>query len=354
VYEPGGATCEIDDFDHVDADVGAGDAACGGALVTACTAGNRFVPAGLGPPAADQYCGGVVSERLGDREAGAVTAARDESLRPASLRSISEVWRAPERGVAARLLARLVAVQDALFAEPRLAGIYDVWEGDRVDLPNYLAIVAELGARSVLDVGCGTGNWACMLAERGFEVVGLDLAAASLDVAKGKPGAQRVRWVHGDVTSLPALAVDLATMTGNVSNVFLTEQEWSATLRGVHAALRPGGHLVFESVDPAGQPWLNWNRETTYVRRESPDAGAFESWMDVTQVDGDLVSTRRTYVFAADGATLTSEGTRRYPSRVVIERSLSSAGYEVTDIRDAPERPGLELVFIARKPVATS
>jgi len=29
---------------------------------------------------------------------------------------------------------------------------------ERIDLPNYLAIVAELGARSVLDVGCGTGN----------------------------------------------------------------------------------------------------------------------------------------------------------------------------------------------------
>jgi SAM-dependent methyltransferase len=161
-------------------------------------------------------------------------------------------------------------VQDALFAEPRLARIYDVWEGERIDLPGYLAIVAELGARSVLDVGCGTGNWASMLAERGFEVVGLDPAAASLDVARAKPGAQRVRWIHGDVTSLPALAVDLATMTGNVSNVFLTQQEWLATLGGVHAALRPGGYLVFESVDPAGRPWLNWNRETTYVRRESP------------------------------------------------------------------------------------
>ena len=245
-------------------------------------------------------------------------------------------------------------MQDAIFAEPRLARIYDLWEGDRVDLTHYLAIAAELGARSVLDVGCGTGNWACMLAERGFEVVGLDPAAASLDVAKGKPGAQRVRWIHGDVRSLPTLAVDLATMTGNVSNVFLTEQQWSATLRGVHAALRPGGHLVFESVDPAGQPWLNWNRETTDVGRESPDAGVFESWLEVTGVDGDLVSIRRTYVFAADGAMLISESTRRYPPRAVVEDSLNSAGYELTDVRGAPDRPGLELVFITRKPAATS
>jgi SAM-dependent methyltransferase len=165
-------------------------------------------------------------------------------------------------------------VQDALFAEPRLARIYDVWEGERIDLPHYLAIVAELGARSVLDVGCGTGNWASMLAERGFEVVGLDPAAASLEVARAKPGAQRVRWIHGDVTSLPALAVDLATMTGNVSNVFLTQQEWLATLGGIRAALRPGGYLVFESVDPAGQPWLTWNRERTYARRRRSSMSA--------------------------------------------------------------------------------
>jgi hypothetical protein len=86
------------------------------------------------------------------------------------------------------------------------------------------------------------------------------------------------------------------------------------------------------------------------VRRESPDAGAFESWSEVTGVNGDLVSSRRTYVFAADEATLISAGIRRYPPRPVIEESLISAGYELTDVRGAPERPGLELVFIARKP----
>jgi hypothetical protein len=75
----------------------------------------------------------------------------------------------------------------------------------------------------------------------------------------------------------------------------------------------------------------------------------FESWLEVTGVDGDLVSTRRTYVFAADGAMLTSAGIRRYPPRPVIEDSLISAGYELADVRGAPKRPGLELVFIARK-----
>ena len=87
---------------------------------------------------------------------------------------------------------------------------------------------------------------------------------------------------------------------------------------------------------PVGQPWLGWNRETTYVRHESPEAGVFESWLDVTRVDADLVSTRRTYVFAADRATLTSDSIRRYPPRAAIEDPLISAGYQLADVRDAP------------------
>jgi SAM-dependent methyltransferase len=240
---------------------------------------------------------------------------------------------------------------DALFGEPRLAAIYDLVEGERRgDLDHYLAIAAELGARSLLDVGCGTGILACRAAGQGMDVTGVDPAAASLDVARAKPGAERVRWLHGDATGLPDLQVDMATMTANVAHVFLTDEDWSATLRGVHAALRPGGHLVFEVRDPARQAWLRWTRENTYQSLDAPGVGEVETWWDVTEVNGVLVSYRRTYVFAADGTTLTSDSTRRFWSRAEIEGSLRSAGYALADVRDAPDRPGWEWVFIARKP----
>jgi len=241
-------------------------------------------------------------------------------------------------------------VADAIFSERRLAEIYDPLDPDRSDLDHYLAIADEFGARGVLDIGCGTGTFGCLLAERGFEVVGVDPAAASLEVARAKPGADRVHWLHGDATSLPPLQVDLATMTANVAQVFLTEEDWVTTLTGIHDAVRPGGHLVFETRDPARKAWLDWNHAVTYTRTAIPGVGEVESWCDVTNASGDYVSFRHTFVFAADQATLTSDSTLRFRSRAELDASLGSAGFLIEDVRDAPDRPGREWVYIAARP----
>jgi SAM-dependent methyltransferase len=238
---------------------------------------------------------------------------------------------------------------DALFAVSRLAAIYDALEPARADLEAYAAMVEEFGARRVLDVGCGTGVFALMLAERGIDVVGVDPALASLEVARGKVGAERVRWVHGDAGSLPPLQVELAVMTGNVAQVFVGDEEWVATLGAVRQALTPGGRFVFEARDPAREAWLGWNREETFRRVELPGVGVVENWTELVEVRLPLVTFRGTYVFAEDGSTLTSESTLRFRSREEIEESLTRAGFVVDEVRDAPDRPGLEFVFIARR-----
>ena len=238
---------------------------------------------------------------------------------------------------------------DAIFEESRLAEIYDELDPDRSDLDAYAAMAGEFGAESVLDVGCGTGTLACLLAGRGMEVIAVDPAAACLEVARRKPGADDVRWVYGDVTDLPPLRVDLVTMTANVAQVFVTGQEWAETLAAVHGALRPGGRLVFESRDPARKAWLEWNRDHTYRRVAIPGAGPVETWIDLTDVQGSLVSFRTSFVFGRDGAMLTSDSTLRFRSRRELTGSLAAAGLTVEEIRDAPDRPGREFVYIARR-----
>jgi SAM-dependent methyltransferase len=237
---------------------------------------------------------------------------------------------------------------DALFGDWRLVGVYDVLEAGRGDLAAYVGMVREFGARVVLDVGCGTGELANLLVGLGVEVVGVDPAEASLEVARGKAGAEKVRWVHGDATGLPELQVDLAVMTGNVAQVFLGDEEWMATLYGVRAALAPGGRFVFETRDPARQAWLEWNREATYQRVDVPGIGVVEHWTDLIEVNEPFVKFQGTYVFESDGATLTSESTLRFRSRAEVEESLREAGFAVADVRDAPDRPGKEFVFVAQ------
>ena len=109
---------------------------------------------------------------------------------------------------------------DAIFDDPVLAALYDPLDTDRSDIDAYVAMVDEFGARSLLDVGCGTGELACRLALRGVDVVGVDPAGASLDVARAKAGAERVRWIHGDATTLPQLQVDLAESDGVTTLTF--------------------------------------------------------------------------------------------------------------------------------------
>lgn len=237
---------------------------------------------------------------------------------------------------------------DANFDDPRLAPLYDLFNSDRSDLDAYVSIVEEFGAQRVLDVGCGTGVFALLLAERGSEVTGVDPAAASLDVARTKPGADKVRFLLGDATTLPPLQVDLATMTGNVAQVFLTDAEWTATLTGIRQALRPGGRLVFESRDPARRVWEDWKRDWTPLRLEVPGAGVVQSWAPVTRVNGPLVTFEGTTTLP-DGTVIPTSSTLRFRERDELEATLTAAGFMVEEVRDAPDRPGHEFVFIASR-----
>jgi ubiquinone/menaquinone biosynthesis C-methylase UbiE len=241
-------------------------------------------------------------------------------------------------------------VPDRLFSVPRLVQVYDPLDPDRRDLDAYLALLEELHVRSVVDVGCGTGTFAIMLATTGREVTGIDPAEASLETARAKPGGNSVRWILGDASAAIAGPVDAVTMTGNVAQVFLTDDDWRQVVQSAFRVLRPGGRLMFETRDPAAQAWRGWNGKATYREADVPGVGRVACWEEVTAVDLPLVSFRTTFEFHQDGSTLTSNSTLRFRDPEEIKVSLRDAGFDDPEVRGAPDRPDLEIVFIARRP----
>lgn len=256
---------------------------------------------------------------------------------------------------------------DPIFADPRLAEVYDIFDGDRVDLDAYVALAAELGggneaiggrggsgesgeprAATVVDVGCGTGNLAVRLAALGHTVVGVDPAAASLAIARAKPHADAVTWIEGDATALPALNADLAFMTGNVAQVFLTDEDWTGTLRAIADTLRPGGYFVFETRRPARRAWEDWAADTAPLTHDVPAVGVVEMRLEVISVELPYVSFRQSYRFP-DGAVVDSDSTLRFRERAELEASLADCGFRTLEVREAPDRMGKEYVFVARK-----
>ena len=65
-------------------------------------------------------------------------------------------------------------------------------------------------------------------------------------------------------------------MTANVAQVFLTDSEWASVLRAGWNALRPGGHLVFETRNPERQAWREWTRERSQRQTAVPEVGVVE------------------------------------------------------------------------------
>lgn len=110
-----------------------------------------------------------------------------------------------------------------------------------------LALLAERGVRpgaSILDVGCGTGTVALLLAGAGYRVTGVDVSAAMLERAAAKDAGGAVTWKEADARSLSlGTTFDAIVTVADALNHLETLEEWGAAFASCHAHLRPGGIL---------------------------------------------------------------------------------------------------------------
>lgn len=242
---------------------------------------------------------------------------------------------------------------DLHYVDPRLVALYDTDNPRGADTDFYSDLANELNACTIIDLGCGTGLLTRELAVDGRHVIGVDPAPAMLAYARSQPGAERVQWIEGDASALGTPNVDLALMTGNVAQVFLEDMEWAATLRAIHAALRPGGHLAFESRNPADRAWERWNRAATYEQSASP-YGPLTCWLELVSVKNGRVHFEGHNIFTATGETLVVSSELRFRSQAELSASLANAGFTVEHVygdwrRGPVTSTSRVMVFVARR-----
>jgi SAM-dependent methyltransferase len=180
-------------------------------------------------------------------------------------------------------------VIDDPYRDADLVALYDVDNPSGDDHAYYRALADEIDARTIIDLGCGTGLLTRSLAGPGRTVIGVDPSRTMLDYARRQPGSETVTWIHGDAAALTAVAgADLVVCTGNAM-MHIGPNELPSTLTSLARALRSDGTLGFESRNPAYREWELWTPEATYGERDTP-VGRLREWLDVTDVaDGRVV-----------------------------------------------------------------
>jgi ubiquinone/menaquinone biosynthesis C-methylase UbiE len=130
----------------------------------------------------------------------------------------------------------------------KIWGKYD-YDSDVKFLNN---LFKEHGCRSIIDVGCGTGNHSLRLSTLGYEVVGVDISPTMLKIAKKKEKEAKVKFIQGDMRKLQKVVrenrrFDAAICLGQAFSNMITNRDIHAFLCGLHKILKKDGLFIFNA-----------------------------------------------------------------------------------------------------------
>jgi SAM-dependent methyltransferase len=187
---------------------------------------------------------------------------------------------------------------DAIYRDKNYAGEVDLIE-------RILRRHGLDGPRRILDLGCGTGNHALPLAERGHTVVGVDRSPGMLEQARAKASAARagsVVFAEGDIRDADlARRFDAVLMMFTVLGYQRQDADLMAALAATRRHLEPGGLFIFDI----------WNGLA--VLADPPRA------REITVTEGNSRVTRK---------TRTELDAARHICRVVFDLERTGAGGE--------------------------
>lgn len=164
----------------------------------------------------------------------------------------------------------------------------------------YKAILDREGChpRTAVDLACGTGSVAALLAQEGLRVIGVDLSPEMLCVAsqKAQELENRPMFICQDLSRLRLpRGVDLAVCALDSLDYILDPDACAEAIRRVYKVLNPGGIFIFDVNTPEklhamdGQVFLDEDDDVYCVWRGSFDEkeNICSYGMDLFQRTGD-------------------------------------------------------------------
>jgi SAM-dependent methyltransferase len=236
------------------------------------------------------------------------------------------------------------------YSDDDAAALYDVLNPWGPSDAFYLELVLE--ARSVLDVGCGTGTLLHRAREAGHEgrLCGIDPDASRLRVARRRTD---VEWISCTAAAMEFdREFELAVMTGHAFQELVGDADIDRSLAAVRRALPDGGRFAFETRNPLARAWEQWAPENATDVVDGSGRG-LRIWHEVeVVVDGVVTFTETTG--HRDGAPLrVDRASLRFLDVDALDGALARAGLTVEarygDWRREPFEAGSpEIITIAR------
>ncbi|HEX2723814.1 MAG TPA: methyltransferase domain-containing protein [Gemmatimonadaceae bacterium] len=224
-------------------------------------------------------------------------------------------------------------------------------ERDRAEVSRLVDVLGLPSGAKILDVPCGQGRHAHLLAEAGFDVYGLDYSEPLLDVARERGTGRTLHYSRGDMRRLPPrwggmfdAVVNLFTSFG----FFSDPGDDRRVILEFARVLKPGGVLVWHGGSRDGvmagflsRDWWETSNGTLVAHERSfdPLSGVLtieSAWRGVAKRPGRRVHRIRLYT-ATRIAELCAE------AGLIVEQAFDA-------FNDRPlRRRSSEMMLVARK-----
>lgn len=218
-----------------------------------------------------------------------------------------------------------------------------------------VGILREQGIEDglVLDLGCGTGKLARMLAEQGYDMIGVDSSMEMLEIARACGQETSILYLQQDMREFELYGTVRAVYCACDSiNYILEEEELLRVFRLVNNYLDPGGIFIFDCNTPYKYEALLG--ENTFAENREEGSFIWENYYDpescINQYDLTF------YVAVQDGLFQRFEETHLQKNYSIdrLGALLTEAGMEVAGIYDAytkepPRKKSERVTMVARE-----